>query len=56
MDETPVTFDLPGNITLDPYTCSSKTVLVKTSGHEKTHFTVIMHGGWDKSLKLVVFK
>jgi len=40
MDETTVTFDMPENRTVAPV--GDKTVLVKTSGHEKTHFTVVL--------------
>jgi hypothetical protein len=40
MDETPMTFDLPGNRTV--HAKGEKTVLVKTTGHEKTHFTVVL--------------
>ena len=40
MDETPMFFDLPGNSTV--HMIGDKTVSIKTSGHEKTHFTVIL--------------
>jgi hypothetical protein len=38
-DETPVFFDMPANITVD--TKGSKSVLVKTTGHEKLRITVM---------------
>ena len=40
MDETPVFFDLPGNRTVHP--TGDKTVLVKTTGNEKNHFTAVL--------------
>ena len=40
MDETPMTFDLPGNRTVNAV--GEKTIMVKTTGHEKTHFTVVL--------------
>ena len=40
MDETPMTFDMPLNRTVDAI--GNKTILVKTSGHEKDHFTVVL--------------
>jgi hypothetical protein len=39
-DETPVFFDMPANTTLD--TKGSKSVLVKTTGHEKLKITVML--------------
>ena len=56
MDETPVTFDLPGNQTVNP--SGSKTVLVKTTGHEKTRFTVVLACMADgtKLKPLIIFK
>jgi len=56
MDETPMTFDLPGNRTVNPI--GEKTVMVKTTGHEKTHFTVVLSCMADGTrLKpLVIFK
>jgi hypothetical protein len=38
-EETPVFFDMPANTTVD--TKGSKSVLVKTTGHEKLRITVI---------------
>jgi hypothetical protein len=40
MDEVPVTFDVPSNRTVDNK--GSKTITIKTSGHEKTHYTVVL--------------
>ena len=40
MDETPMTFDMPLDRTVDAI--GNKTILVKTSGHEKIHFTVVL--------------
>ena len=40
MVETPMTLDLPGNRTVHP--SGAKTVLIKTTGHVKTHFTVVL--------------
>ena len=40
MDETPVFFDLPGNRTIN--LTGEKTVLVRTTGNEKNHFTVVL--------------
>ena len=56
MDETPMTFDLPGNRTV--HTKGEKTVLVKTTGHEKTHFTVVLVCMADgtKLKPLIIFK
>ena len=34
-----MTFDLPSNRTVN---AREKTVLIKTAGHEKTHFTVVL--------------
>ena len=56
MDETPMTFDLPGCTTLN--TKGEKTILVKTTGHEKTHFTVALACMADgtKLKPLIIFK
>ena len=40
MDEVPFTFDVPSNRTVDQK--GVKTVTIKTSGHEKTHNTVVL--------------
>ena len=56
MDETPMFFDMPGNRTVDVKGKTS--ISVKTSGAEKSHFTVILSCMADGSkLKpVVVFK
>lgn len=56
MDETPVTFDMPGNRTVNA--SGSKTVLLKTTGHEKTRFTVVLGCMADgtKLKPLIIFK
>lgn len=40
MDEVPLTFDVPSNRTVSVK--GVNTMAVKTSGHEKTHFTVVL--------------
>ncbi|KFD71435.1 hypothetical protein M514_16367 [Trichuris suis] len=40
MDETPIFFDVIGNRTVDSK--GTKSVVVKSSGHERTHFTVVL--------------
>lgn len=40
MDEVPLTFDVPSNRTVNEK--GAKTVSIKTSGHEKTHYTVVL--------------
>lgn len=37
MDETPMYFDLSGNMTIDRV--GNKTITVKTTGHKKQHFS-----------------
>ena len=56
MDETPMTFDMPGNQTVD--TVGSKTIMIKTTGHEKTHFTVVLACVADgvKLKPVIIFK
>ena len=56
MDETPMFFDLPGNRTVHPK--GEATVLVKTTGHEKAHFTVVLACMADgtKLKPMVIFK
>ena len=56
MDETPMFFDMPGNRTLDKV--GNKTVYVRTTGHEKTHFTVVLCCMADgtKLQPMVIFK
>ncbi|CAG8584843.1 5401_t:CDS:2, partial [Diversispora eburnea] len=38
MDETPLTFDMPSNMTVEE--TGSRTVSIHTTGHEKSNFTV----------------
>ena len=40
MDEVSFTFDVPSSRTIDQK--GVKTVTIKTSGHEKTHYTVVL--------------
>ena len=40
MDEVPLTFDVPSNKTVDVK--GAKIITVKTSGHDKTHYTVVL--------------
>jgi hypothetical protein len=56
MDETPMMFDLPENRTV--HNKGEKTVTVKTTGHEKTHFTVVLACMADgvKLKPMVIFK
>ena len=35
-----MTFDFPGNQTVD--TVDEKTIMIKTTGHERTHFAVVL--------------
>ena len=56
-DETPMTLDLPGNRTVNQ--SGAKTVMVCTTGHEKTHFTVVlscMANGVKKLKPIIIFK
>ncbi|CAG8809572.1 22048_t:CDS:2, partial [Dentiscutata erythropus] len=40
IDETPIAFDLPNAVTIDKH--SAKTVSIRTTGHEKSNFTMIL--------------
>jgi len=40
MDEVPLTFDVPSNKTVDVK--GAKTIMIKTSGNEKTYYTVFL--------------
>ena len=40
MDEVPLTFDVPSNKTVDVK--GAKTIMIKASGNEKTHYTVVV--------------
>jgi len=56
MDETPMQFDLPGTMTVNGK--GQKTIFVKTTGHEKTHFTVVLACMADgtKLKPMIIFK
>jgi transposase-like protein len=56
MDETPVTFDLPSNTTIDE--TGARSVSIRTTGHEKTNFTVVLTCMADgtKLPPLIIFK
>jgi DDE superfamily endonuclease/Tc5 transposase DNA-binding domain/CENP-B N-terminal DNA-binding domain len=56
MDETPMTFDLPSNTTVNEL--GSKTVSIRTTGHERTNFTVVLTCMADgtKLPPIVIFK
>ena len=56
MDEKPTTFDLSSNRIVHP--SGAKTVLVKTTGHEKMHFMVVLACMADgmKLTPTVIFK
>ena len=56
MDETPMTFDLPSNTTVDEM--GAKTISIRTTGHEKTNFTVVLTCMADRTKlsSLVIFK
>ena len=56
MDETPMTFDLPSNRTVNA--AGAKSVLVKTTGHEKSHFTVVLSclADGSKLPPVIIFK
>ena len=56
MDKTPVTFNLPSNITIDEI--GAQSVSIRTTRHEKTNFTVVLTciaNGTKLSL-LIIFK
>ena len=56
MDETPMTFDIPSNKTVN--TVGEKSVMIKTTGHERTHFTAVLSCLADgtKLRPVVIFK
>lgn len=56
MDETPMCFDLPGNRTVNLK--GEKNVLIKTTGHEKTNFTVVLSclADGSKLPPVIIFK
>ncbi|KAJ1086507.1 hypothetical protein NDU88_004529 [Pleurodeles waltl] len=56
MDETPMNFDMVGNRTVHPK--GAKTILIKTTGHEKSSFTVVLACTADgaKLRPMIIFK
>ena len=56
MDETPLNFDMPPNRTV--HAAGDKTVVIKTSGNEKNHFTVVLGCMADgtKLMPMIIFK
>jgi len=56
MDEVPLTFDVPLNKTVDVK--GAKTIMIKPSGNEKTHYTVVLACCADgtKLPPLLIFK
>ena len=56
MDETPLNFDMPPNRTV--HAVGDKTVVIKTSGNEKNHFTVVLGCMADgtKLMPMIIFK
>ena len=56
MDETPMNFDMPPSRTVNPV--GEKTVLIKTTGNEKNHFTVVLACLADgtKLKPMIIFK
>lgn len=56
MDEVPLTFDVPSNKTVEAK--GAKTVTIKTSGHEKNRYTMVLACTADgnKLPPLVIFK
>jgi len=55
MDEVPLTFDVSSNKTVNVK--GAKTIMIKTSGNEKTHYTVVLACCADgtKLLPLLIF-
>ena len=56
MDEVPLTSDVPADRTVGVK--GATTVAVRTSGREKTHFTVVLAccAGGTKLLRMIIFK
>ncbi len=56
MDETPMTFDLSNNTTIDEI--GTRSVSIYITGHEKTNFTVVLTCMADRTKlpPLVIFK
>ena len=55
MDETPIFFDVTGNTTINK---KVKTILVKTTGHKKQHFTIVLayYTNGTKLSSTIIFK
>src|SRR5436190_20706086 len=56
MDETPMTFNLPSNTTIEQ--SGTKTISILTTGHERSNFTVILTCMADRTklLPVIIFK
>ena len=56
MDETPMNFDMPPSRTVNPI--GEKSILIKTTGNEKNHFTVVLACLVDctKLKPMIIFK
>ncbi|CAG8827746.1 13801_t:CDS:1, partial [Dentiscutata erythropus] len=56
MDETPLAFDMPSNVTID--TKGNKTISIRTCGYEKSCFTVVLACMADgrKLPPMIIFK
>jgi hypothetical protein len=56
MDETPISFDLPANTTVNEW--GARSVSIRTTGHEKTNFTVVLSCMADgtKLPPIIIFK
>ena len=56
MDETPMSFDLPSNTIIDER--GARSVSIRTMGHERTNFTVVLTCMADgtKLPPLIIFK
>lgn len=56
VDETPIYFDMPEDITVD--TVGSKTLSIITYGNEKQHFTVVLlcQSAGNKLRTIIIFK
>ena len=56
MDKTPITFNLPSNITVEQW--DTKSILILSTGHEHSNFTVILACMADetKLLLVIIFK
>jgi hypothetical protein len=56
MDEVPLTFNVPSNRTVDNE--GATTITIKTSGHEKTHYTAVLacYANGTKLPPMLIFK